>query len=241
MRPIFLEFPEIFAPAAPSFDHWDTEFLLGRSLLVAPPPYGETLDGYVVSLPQGAWFDFWTGEKMPRSGGAPSIVDVVTAKPGTKFPALVKLHPRLDTMPVYVHGGSVLPMQPLIQNTDETPRGPLELRVYPGDDCQGTIYLDDGHSFGYRHGQFLRQNFTCEADGKAVRLKFHSREGSYAPWWKLVEVVVYDWPSARAEATVSGGAHPLETTYDSKQHALHMTLADQTGEAELSIRERAAQ
>ena len=241
MRPIFLEFPEIFAPSAPSFDHWDTQFLLGRSLLIAPQPYGETVDDYVVSFPQGAWFDFWTGKKMPPSGGSASIVEVVSAKPGTKFPALVKLHPKLDTMPVYVHGGSVLPLQPVVQNTDETPRGPLELRLYPGDDCQGTIYLDDGHSFRYLDGQFLRQNFTCEADAKSVRLKFHAREGSYAPWWRFVEVVVYDWPSARAEARVSGSRYPLQTTYDPKQHALHITLADQAGEAELSIRCCAAQ
>jgi len=241
MRPIFLEFPEIFAPSAPGFDHWDTEFLLGRSLLIAPQPYGEMMDDYVVSFPQGAWFDFWSGEKMSASPSAPSIVDIANAKPGTKFPEPRKVHPKLDTMPVYVRGGSVLPMQPLIQNTEETPRGPLELRVYPGSDCQGTIYLDDGHSFAYQHGQSLRQNFSCDADAKSLRLKFHAREGSYAPWWKFMEVVVYDWPSAHAEAKVSGSSYPLKTTYDPKQHALHVTLADQSGETELSIRGRTVQ
>jgi hypothetical protein len=84
----------------------------------------------------------------------------------------------------------------------------------------------------------LRQNLSCDADAKSVRLKFHTREGSYAPWWKFVEVVVYDWPSAHAEAKVSGSTYPLKTTYDLKQHALHVTLSDQSGEAELSIRGR---
>ena len=240
MRPIFLEFPEIFAPSAPGFEHWDTAFLLGPSLLVAPQPFGEKMDDYVVSFPKGAWFDFWTGEKMPASGAAPPIADVVTAKPGAKFPALFTVHPKLDTMPVYVRGGSVLPMQPLIQNTDETPVGPLELRVYPGSVCKGTVYLDDGHTFAYQHDKFLRQDFTCDADAKSVRLHFHPRQGSYTPWWKFVEVVVYDWPSARAEAKVSGSTYPLKTTYDPKQHALHVTLNDQAGEAELSVRGRTA-
>jgi alpha-glucosidase len=240
MRPLFLEFPEIFAPSAPGFEHWDTAFLLGPSLLISPQPFGEKMDDYVVSFPKGAWFDFWTGEKMPASGAAPPIADVVTAKSGTKFPALFTVHPKLDTMPVYVRGGSVLPMQPLIQNTDETPVGPLELRVYPGSDCKGTVYLDDGHTFAYQHGQFLRQDFTCDADAKSVRLHFHQRQGSYTPWWKFVDVVVYDWPSARAEAKVSGSTYPLKTTYDPKQHALHVTLNDQVGEAELSVRGRTA-
>jgi len=175
---------------------------------------------------------------MAAAPPAPSIVDIASAKPGSQFPEPRKVHPKLDTMPVYVRGGSVLPMQPLIQNTEETPRGPLELRVYPGADCGGTIYLDDGHTFAYQHGQYLRQNLSCDADAKSVRLKFHAREGSYAPWWKFVEVVVYDWPSARAEAKVSGSTYPLKTTYDLKQHALHVTLADQSVEAELSIRGR---
>jgi len=235
MRPIFLEFPDIFAPTGPSFDHWDTEFLLGPSLLVAPQPFGEMMDDYAVSFPKGPWFDFWTGEKMPAPIYPPSIVDIAGAKPGTKFPEPRKVHPKLDTMPVYVRGGSIIPMQPLVQDTEETPVGPLELRVYPGPDCKGNIYLDDGHSFAYQHGQYLRQHFACEADAKSVRLKFHAREGSYAPWWKFVEVVVYDWPSARAEAKVSGSAYPLKTTYDPKQRALHVTLADQAAETELSI------
>jgi alpha-glucosidase len=199
------------------------------------------MDDYSVAFPKGAWFDFWTGEKMPPSApAAPPITETVTAKPGTKFPEPRRIHPKLDLMPVYVRGGSILPIQPLIQNTEETPRGPLELRVFPGTDCQGTIYLDDGHTFDYQRGQFLRQNFTCEADAKSLHLKFHSREGSYTPWWKFVEVVVYDWPSARAEAKITGSAYPLKTTYDPKQKALHITLADQSGESELSVRGRSA-
>jgi len=227
MRPIFLEFPEIFAPPAPGFDHWDTEFLLG-----------EMMDDYVVSFPKGSWFDFWTGEKMPPPYSPPSIADIANAKPGTKFPEPRKVHPKLDTLPVYVRGGSVLPIQPMIQSTEETPRGPLELRVYPGDDCVGMIYGDDGHTFGYQRGQFLRQKFSCHADAKSLKLNFHAREGSYGAWWKFVEVVVYDWPSVRAEAKVSGSTYPLKTTYDPKQHALHVTLSDQSGQAELSIRGR---
>ena len=55
-----------------------------------------------------------------------------------------------------------------------------------------------------------------------------------------LEVIVYDWPSARAEAKVSGSAYPLKTTYDLKQHALHIMLADQAGETELTVRGKAS-
>src|SRR5579864_4486250 len=216
MRPLFLEFPNVFAA---DFEHLDTEFLLGPSLLIAPPPFAETLDDYAVSFPKDhEWYDFWTGLKTA---------------------AVPKIHPPLDLMPVYVRGGSIVPLQPLIQNTDEIPSGPLELRVYPGSQCSGSIYLDDGHTFRYQKGEYLRQSFTCQSDANTMRLKFHAREGSYAPWWKFIEVVIYDWPSAHAEAKFSSSTYPLKTTYDAKQHALHMTLSDVPAEADLTIRGRA--
>jgi hypothetical protein len=71
-------------------------------------------------------------------------------------------------------------------------------------------------------------------------LKFHARQGSYAPWWKLIEVVIYDWPSPQAQAKFSSSTYPLKTSYDAKEHALHMTLSDVSGEAELTVRGRAA-
>jgi alpha-glucosidase len=240
MRPIFLEFPGIFAPSSGGFDHLDTEFLLGPSLLIAPPPFAEMLDGYAVSFPKDhEWYDFWTGLKEAPSPQPPSIVDVVGKAGDASLPMPREIHPSLDTMPVYVRGGSILPLQPLIQNTDETPSGPLELRVYPGSHCGGSIYFDDGHSFRYQHGEYLRQTFSCDSEKNVMTLKFHPREGSFTPWWKFVEVVIYDWPSAHAEAKFSSSTYPLRTLYDAKQHALHITLSDVSTEAELTVRGRA--
>ena len=76
VRPIFLEFPEVFTPPSNGFGNLDTEFLLGPSLLVAPPPFAEMLDNYVVSFPQGDWYDFWTGLKTPAPTPEPSIVQI---------------------------------------------------------------------------------------------------------------------------------------------------------------------
>jgi alpha-glucosidase len=242
MRPIFLEFPEIFAPNSGGFDHLDTEFLLGPSLLIAPPPFAEKMDDYSVSLPNDhEWYDFWTGLKAPPSPQPPPIAAVVIAlNVGATVSGPSTIHPPLDTMPAYVRGGSILPLQPLIQNTDETPSGPLELRVYPGSDCKGSIYLDDGHTFRYQKGEYLRQAFSCQSDANSLRLTFHARQGSYPPWWKFIEVVVHDWPSAHAEAKFSSSTYPLKTSFDAKQHALHVTLSDVSAEAELTIHGRAS-
>jgi alpha-glucosidase len=239
VRPVFLEFPEVFAPSSSGFGNLDTEFLLGPSLLIAPQPLAETMDNYVISFPRGKWYDFWTGLEAPIPPPEPSIVqisnDIANNGPGTKYPFRPPIHPTLETLPVYVRGGSILPMQPLIQSTDETPNGPLELRVYPGEQCGGSLYLDDGRTFRYQHGEFLRQAFRCESYGKSVRVSFGARQGSYAPWWKTVEVVIYDWPSSQADAKLSNSQAPLKTSYDAPGHALHILIPDSAGEYELRV------
>jgi alpha-glucosidase len=240
VRPVFLEFPEIFTPPSNGFGNLDTEFLLGPSLLVAPQPFAETLDDYAVSFPKGQWYDFWTGLKAGTPPPEPSIVEIANAGPSAVFPAIPKIHPVLDTLPVYVRGGSILPLQPLIQSTDETPSGPLELRVYPGPQCNGSLYLDDGHTFRYQKGEYLRQAFSCQSDGNSVRVNFGTRQGTYAPWWRTVEVVIYDWPSAQADAKLSNRTSPLTTSYDAQRSALHVLIPDVAAEAELRIRSRPA-
>ena len=126
-------------------------------------------------------------------------------------------------------------MQPLIESTDETPNGPLELRVYPGAQCSGSLYLDDGHTFRYRNGEFMRQSFSCESDGNSVRVKFGARQGTYAAWWKTLEIVIYDWPSPQADVKLSNSASPLTTSYDAQSSALHVLVPDVPGEAELRV------
>jgi len=61
------------------------------------------------------------------------------------------------------------------------------------------------------------------------------REGTYAPRVKMMEVVVYDLPSAQANAKLSNGRSSLKTSYDATAHALHVLIPDVAGQAELRI------
>jgi alpha-glucosidase len=235
VRPVFLEFPEIFALSSQGFDHLDTEFLLGPDFLIAPPPFAEMPEDYTVTYPAGQWYDFWTGRKMSGSPAPPTITDIANAGSDVKFPSPAKIHPVLNTLPVYVRGGSVVPLQPLVQSTDQIPAGPLELRVYPGEQCKGSVYLDDGHTFAYQRGEYLRQGFTCRTEGKSEVIEFGERQGTYVPWWKTMEVVIYDWPSAAADAKLGSASNRLKTTYDASAHALHIMIPDVAGQDELSV------
>jgi hypothetical protein len=51
-----------------------------------------------------------------------------------------------------------------------------------------------------------------------------------------VEVVIYGWPSARADATLSNNTLKLKTTYDAQKHAIHILIPDGANEAELRVK-----
>ncbi len=192
-RPLFLEFPDAIGDHHPI--DLDTgaagEFLLGRNILIAPPHFPGELDAYSVEFPSADWYDYWTGEKVwqqrkPVSSDAP-MPTIETPAP----PLSVMVKPELSSLPVYVRAGSILPIAPLVQSMNETPNGPLTLRLYAGNDCSGELYLDDGKSYAYEHGAYLRLKFRCEVSADGLRIHVTPREGSYSPWWNEIRMELY--------------------------------------------------
>lgn len=88
-----------------------------------------------VYLPEGVWYDFYTEEKF--EGGVPIEADAP-----------------YERIPLFVRGGSILPIGPDMQWSDEKPADPIELSVYPGADAFFTLYEDDGVSYAYEKGAY---------------------------------------------------------------------------------------
>jgi alpha-glucosidase len=200
MRPLFLEYPQ-----SPEFFDDDREFMFGHDIFVSPVTT-ELLDVKAIQLPPGTWFDYWTGEKSSDK-------------------ELKKLTPALDQMPVYVRAGAIIPRQPLVQSTSETPKGPLELRVYPGADCKGSLYQDDGHSLNYERGEFLRVSYTCQAGANGVKIISTVDKDGYKPWWSAAEVTVYG-ADAAPKSVRMGDATIHEWRYDATQHAVVLMIPE---------------
>jgi alpha-glucosidase len=191
LRPLFLEFPNATSDAHPLDLDAGNEFLFGPDLLVAPAPYPDRVDSYQVQLPPGDWYDYWTGQHI-EPGRGPDGTTSVTVQPS------------LDSLPVYVREGSIIPAQPVTQSTAEIPQGPMTLRVYPGRDCRGSLYADDGTTMAYTRGEFLRMQFACQASPRGVKLNVSARQGNYAAWWKQLKIEIYGWNSGSAKALLNG-------------------------------------
>ena len=123
-----------YFPGDPLTFSEDQSFLLGPSLLVAPIVTQGAV-GRTVYLPQGtSWFDYYSDTYY--SGG--STVTVAAT---------------LDTIPVFVRAGSIVPSGPVMQYvTDPTAVPMLTLDVYPGPDSNFVLYEDDGESLAYTLG-----------------------------------------------------------------------------------------
>ncbi|MBX3062672.1 MAG: DUF5110 domain-containing protein [Anaerolineae bacterium] len=146
------------------------QYMFGPALLVNPvteplyyapqsTPLKDISKSRSVYLPQGAdWYDFWTGTRY--SGG-----QTITANAA------------LDTMPLYVRAGSILPLGPDIQHSAEGANSPLDLHIYPGQDAHFTLYEDEGDNYNYEQGQFSTIRLTWNDASR--RLTFHQSQGSY--------------------------------------------------------------
>ncbi len=116
------------------------QYLWGREMLVAPVvEKGAT--SRKVYLPKGAWHDFWTDERHEGGKEVTRAVD-------------------LETTPLYVRAGAIIPMDPIRQYTAEKVDGPTDLKVYPGADGSFLLYDDDGGTFNHRKGEWTAIQMT---------------------------------------------------------------------------------
>ena len=126
---------------------------------------------------------------------------------GPVLPA-VRIHRELSTLPVFVRPGTILPIEPLVQSTEEQPSGPLTLRVFPGPNCAGHLYQDDGKTFAYKRGDFLQISFSCQplADHRGLDIHIGKHDGSYPAWWKEIAVEVNGLSARPSSVMVNGKA-----------------------------------
>jgi alpha-glucosidase len=208
MRPMFFEFVDEAVQTT------DSEYMFGHDLLIAPKLF-ETVDALEVKLPEGTWYDFWSG--TPVDGGT-----------------TLKLHPALDQLPVFVRGGAIIPEQSVVQNVDEIPHGPLELHVYPGQDCRGSLYSDDGNTMAYTRGEFLHMRFSCDAEPNSLRITIGKPEGALRPWWQSIELSATMFAAPRE---VSVNAQPVtDWKFDASHKSLVLTVPAPSANTDVVIR-----
>jgi alpha-D-xyloside xylohydrolase len=145
MRALFMDFPN-----DPRVAEIGDEYMFGPAFLVAPvTEQGAT--SREVYLPAGAdWYNYWTNQRF--SGGR-----------------LVRVAAPIDTLPLFVRAGSIVPTGAPILSTNEDQKI-AKVFVYPGANSDFTLYSDDGKTYDYEKGKSSITNLHWDdAAGKLTR------------------------------------------------------------------------
>lgn len=159
MRALFLHYPN------DENCYRGDQFLFGPSVLVAPVCEKGAIEREVY-LPEGEWYDYWTGEKRPGEtrliAGAP-----------------------LERIPIFIKAGAIIPTWPPMNFVGERPINRVPLEVYPGNG-EFLWYEDDGESL---EGDFALRRITAGIRGNELEIQINQREGNYSPEKREVAVV----------------------------------------------------
>ncbi len=161
-------------------------FLCGDALLVSPVSRPGA-DSREVRLPPGAWYDYWTNRV--RQGG-------------TSFEQVAPL----ETMPLFVREGAVLPMGEVGPNTENRKEKFLRFNVYPLSEpgtASSELYEDAGSGRGYRQGESRVSRFDLTQTDETLTVTWH-RDGPYEPPYEHVALTFQGLKRLPQEVEVDG-------------------------------------
>ncbi|MDE3104794.1 MAG: glycoside hydrolase family 31 protein [Acidobacteriota bacterium] len=162
MRGLFMDFGN-----DPKVADIGDEYMFGPALLVAPVTE-QGVTSRTVYLPAGTdWYNYWTNERV--HGGQ----TITAAAP-------------IDTIPLFVRAGSILPLGVPVESTNET-QAIAKVKVYPGADGDFTLYQDDGQTYAYEHGDL--QLTQLHWSNAAHRLEHSGAAAWTKPDAEIVQVV----------------------------------------------------
>jgi len=128
------------------------QYMMGDVLLVAPIFEGETQRNVI--LPQGNWYDFYTGQ---YAGNGQTIT----------------VSPDLNTIPLYVKDGGIIPLLTEKQDLHQNPQA-LDVHYYGHTDGQFLLYNDDGETYNYEQGDYTLQKLAVtQQNGQRIGISTH--------------------------------------------------------------------
>lgn len=161
VRAMVLEFPDDPVTEGTATRY---QFMSGEWFLVAPV-YQDLAVRDSIYLPGGRWIDYWTGD----SYSGPQFLN------GYPVP--------IDTIPVFIRSGAIIPMIPEMLYDGQKPFDTLILEIFPDGETRFDLYEDDGATLAYRTGAFSITPISCSSPAYGIqddiKITIGSAEGDY--------------------------------------------------------------
>ena len=134
------------------------QWMFGSALMACPVGEYQKYSRNVYLPKQKGWYDFYTGKHY--AGGQTIVADAP-----------------FDKIPVFVPEGSILPVGPEMEWSDQKKAELIDLYVYAGKDGSYTLYEDEGTNYNYEKGKYAMIDFKYNNAQKTVTIA--ARKGSF--------------------------------------------------------------
>ncbi|MFV0564989.1 MAG: glycoside hydrolase family 31 protein [Flavobacteriaceae bacterium] len=154
--------------------HRTDEFVCGNHLLVCPVNEPNS-KGRRMYIPRGLWYNFW--DKTTVEGGREMWVDA-----------------DLDSMPIFIKAGAVIPKYPVQQFVGEKNIDQLTLGVYYKEGKEDSeLYEDANDGYDYTKGRYNLKKFNLEGKENKLIIRVNKR-GQFDPSYSTIKVNVFGLP-----------------------------------------------
>ena len=134
------------------------QWMFGSALMACPVGEYQKYSRNVYLPKQKGWYDFYTGKHY--AGGQTIVADAP-----------------FDKIPVFVPEGSILPVGPEMEWSDQKKAELIDLYVYAGKDGSYTLYEDEGTNYNYEKGKYAMIDFKYNDAQKTVTIA--ARKGAF--------------------------------------------------------------
>ena len=177
------------------------QFMFGPAVMVNPVYTYKAREREVYFPKNNTWYDFYTG-KVESNGGETKTV----AAP-------------YERIPLYIRAGSIIPVGPQIEYTQQKKAENITLFVYEGKDGEFTLYEDEGTNYGYEAGRFARIKFQWNNDTRELTIS--AREGQFPGMLETRQFTVVTCSAQNAQP-FNADATGKTVKYDGQQIVVKM-------------------
>ncbi|PFG13545.1 alpha-glucosidase (family GH31 glycosyl hydrolase) [Bacillus sp. es.036] len=182
VKPLMQEYPEL-----ERVENYTDGWMFGDYLYVSPV-VEENLTSKDIYLPPGQWIDYFTGISYE---GDKTINYSLDSNEWTDIPLFVK-------------DGAIIPSQKAMDFVGQEGIDQVNVDVFPSStETSFTYYDDDGESYDYEDGEFLKQKITAIGQN-GVEVTIKGKEGSYTSG--LEDYILEVHGKAATSVTVNGNS-----------------------------------
>ncbi|MES3017381.1 MAG: glycoside hydrolase family 31 protein [Bacteroidota bacterium] len=169
-------------------------FTFGDKILVAPvtDPGARNKN---VFLPTGKWYNYWTHDMI--EGGGEYLADAP-----------------IDSMPIFIKAGSVIPESPLMQYVGEFEIDELMFQIYYSDyEANSFYYEDHDDTFAFEQDIYLEKKYVVKGDAASMTIT-QSIEGLFTPRYETYDLKIIGLPFTPTKVYIDGREYSGDLSFD---------------------------